>query len=316
MKIVFMGTPDFSVSALNSLAEAHEISMVVTQPDRARGRGKKVIPSPVKKRALELGIPVFQPKRLRDQESMDRVIEESADVIVVVAFGQILPKEILEAPEYGCINIHASILPKHRGAAPIHRAIQAGDKKSGVTIMQMDEGLDTGDMLMTEEVAIPSTMTTGQLHDQLSELGARMINDALYKLEKGEIEKEPQDHQKASYAAKISKEEAEIDWHLDAESIHNSIRAFDPFPGAWTRFGSIKLKCFASSFKDLESKGVPGEIIEVTEGEIFVQTGKGILLLTEIQAPGKRRMPVSEFLRGNALEKGVVLLSRIKTQEK
>lgn len=316
MKIVFMGTPDFSVSALDALAKEHSISLVVTQPDRARGRGKKVIPSPVKKKALELDIPVFQPNRLRDPEAIERVLQEAPELIVVVAFGQILPKEILEAPEFGCINIHASILPKYRGAAPIHRAIQAGESETGITIMQMDEGLDTGDMLAVEKISIADAMTTGELHDCLSELGAKMIVQTIEQLEKNDIKKTPQDDSDATYANKIAKSEAKIDWGLDAASIHNMIRAFDPFPGAWTTCQSLKVKCFCSSCEELSSQGTPGEIIEITVKGFRVQTGKGSLWISEVQAPGKRRMSVSDFLRGNKLEKGVVLLSKENPQEK
>ncbi len=316
MKIVFMGTPDFSVAALAALAKEHMISLVVTQPDRARGRGKKVIPSPVKKMAAELNIPVFQPNRLRDPDAIARVVDEGADVIVVVAFGQILPKEVLHAPKYGCINIHASLLPKYRGAAPIHRAIQAGESESGVTIMQMDEGLDTGDMLSVETIEITETMTTGQLHDALSELGAKMIVETLNKIEDKTIQGLPQDDHFATYANKIAKSEAEIDWRMEAVAIHNAIRAFDPFPGAWTNFNSLKLKCFSTACAERESSGTPGEVLEVTQEGFRVQTGRGSLWVKEVQIPGKRRMPVSDFLRGNKLEKGVVLLSKENLQEK
>lgn len=316
MKIIFMGTPDFSVAALAALAKEHTIALVVTQPDRARGRGKKVIPSPVKKMAAELNIPVFQPNRLRDPDAVARVLAETADVIVVVAFGQILPKEILNAPKYGCINIHASLLPKYRGAAPIHRAIQAGESESGVTIMQMDEGLDTGDMLSVETIEITETMTTGQLHDALSELGAMMIVETLNKIESETIQSVAQDDRFATYANKITKSEAEIDWRMEAHAIHNAIRAFDPFPGAWTTCGSMKVKCFSTACAETSSQGNPGEILEVTERGLRVQTGKGSLWVREVQIPGKRRMPVSDFLRGNKLEKGVVLLSKENQQEK
>jgi len=316
MKIVFMGTPDFSVSALSALAKEHTISLVVTQPDRARGRGKKVIPSPVKMKAEELNIPVFQPNRLRDPEAIERVLAESADVMVVVAFGQILPKEVLEAPKYGCINIHASLLPKYRGAAPIHRAIQAGESESGVTIMQMDEGLDTGDMLSVGTIPITDSMTTGQLHDALSELGAKMIVETLAGIENNSIQPIKQDNHFATYANKIAKSEAEINWGMKAGEIHNAIRAFDPFPGAWTSFNSLKLKCFSSLCAEEDSKGLPGEILEVSQDGFRVQTGQGSLWVKEVQIPGKRRMPVSDFLRGNKLEKGVVLLSKENQQEK
>lgn len=315
MRVVFMGTPDFSVSALDAIHQAHEIVMVVTQPDRPRGRGKKVHPSPVKKRAMELGLPVYQPDRLRDPEAILKVIEAEAEVMVIVAFGQILPKEILDAPTYGCINIHASLLPKYRGAAPIHRAILAGDLTTGVTIMKMDVGLDTGDMYLAESIPISESMTTGELHDALSEMGARLIVDVLGGLTQGRTDATPQEDSKANYAAKISKAEAEIDWKKDAKSIHNQIRAFDPFPGAWSRNGETKLKVFASTCQSEDSKGKPGEVLAVSKNGILVQTGAGSLLIREIQAPGKRRMTVEEFLRGNTLEKGVVLLSKEETQE-
>ncbi len=315
MRVVFMGTPDFSVSALNAIHQSHEIVMVVTQPDRARGRGKKVTPSPVKKRAMDLGLPVYQPNRLRDPEAIQRVLEAEADVMVIVAYGQILPKEILDVPTFGCINIHASLLPKHRGAAPIHRAILSGDPTTGITIMKMDVGLDTGDMYRSESIAISEALTTGQLHDELSKMGACMITDVLDGLLREEIDAIPQDESKATYAAKISKAEAEIDWAQSARAIHNQIRAFDPFPGAWTRADAIKLKVFASVCRSEDSEGKPGEILAVSKNGISVQTGVGSLLIQEIQAPGKRRMTVEEFLRGNTLEKGVVLRSKEEMQE-
>jgi methionyl-tRNA formyltransferase len=310
-----MGTPDFSVSALNAIHQFHEIVMVVTQPDRARGRGKKVTPSPVKKRALELGLPVYQPNRLRDPEAIEHVTNANADVMVIVAYGQILPKEILDAPSFGCINIHASLLPKYRGAAPIHRAILSGDSTTGITIMKMDVGLDTGDMYRSESIAISESMTMECLHDDLSELGSRMIVDVLDGLLRGEIHAVKQDEGKATYAAKISKAEAEIDWKKPAKMIHNQIRAFDPFPGAWTRAATTKLKVFASVCQDEDTAGMPGEILAVSKAGILIQTGEGSLLIQEIQAPGKRRMTVEDFLRGNTLEKGVVLLSKEETQE-
>lgn len=315
MRVVFMGTPDFSVSALDAIHQAHEIVMVVTQPDRPRGRGKKVHPSPVKKRALELGLPVYQPDRMRDPEAISKVVKAEAEVMVIVAFGQLLPKEILDAPTYGCINIHASLLPKYRGAAPIHRAILSGDPMTGVTIMKMDVGLDTGEMYLAESILISESMTTGELHDALSEMGARLIIDVLDGLVQGKTETIPQEDSKASYAAKISKAEAEIDWKKDAKSIHNQIRAFDPFPGAWSRNGETKLKVFASSCQSEDSSGKPGEVLSVSKNGILIQTGVGSLLIREIQAPGKRRMTVEEFLRGNTLEKGVVLLSKEEMQE-
>ncbi|BES65365.1 methionyl-tRNA formyltransferase [Gottschalkiaceae bacterium SANA] len=315
MKVVFMGTPDFSVSALNAIHQFHEIVMVVTQPDRARGRGKKVTPSPVKKRAVELGLPVYQPNRLRDPEAIEHVTNAGADVMVIVAYGQILPKEILDAPTFGCINIHASLLPKYRGAAPIHRAILSGDSATGITIMKMDVGLDTGDMYRSESIAISESMTMECLHDELSELGSRMIVDVLDGLLRGETQAVKQDEEKATYAAKISKAEAEIDWKKSAKMIHNQIRAFDPFPGAWTRAATTKLKVFASVCQVEDTAGMPGEILAVSRAGIQIQTGEGSLLIQEIQAPGKRRMTVEDFLRGNTLEKGVVLLSKEETQE-
>jgi methionyl-tRNA formyltransferase len=315
MKVVFMGTPDFSVSALNAIHQFHEIVMVVTQPDRARGRGKKVTPSPVKKRALELGLPVYQPNRLRDPEAIEHVTSAKADVMVIVAYGQILPKEILDAPPFGCINIHASLLPKYRGAAPIHRAILSGDSKTGITIMKMDVGLDTGDMYRSESIEISESMTMECLHDDLSELGSRMIVDVLDGLSRGETHAVKQDEAKATYAAKITKAEAEIDWKKSARMIHNQIRAFDPFPGAWTRVATAKLKVFASVCQVEDKAGMPGEILAVSKTGILIQTGEGSLLIQEIQAPGKRRMTVEDFLRGNTLEKGVVLLSKEEMQE-
>ena len=307
MKIIFMGTPDFAVGTLRSLAEAgHEITLVVSQPDKPKGRGHAMVPTPVKVVAEELGIPVFQPVKIR--EAKDVLEKTEADVCVVAAFGQIIPASILHMKKYGCINVHASLLPKYRGAAPIQWAVIDGEKESGVTIMQMDEGLDTGDMLAKAIVPLDGKETGGSLFDKLSEAGGRLCVETLAKLEKGEITPEKQGESPTAYASMLDKKMGNIDWNKSAVVIERLVRGLNPWPSAYTHLDGKTLKIWACDvLPQSASKGESGEILEVTKDAIHVQTGDGILVLREIQLAGKARMAAGAFLRGYKVVPGTVL---------
>ena len=307
MKIIFMGTPDFAVGTLRSLAEAgHEITLVVSQPDKPKGRGHAMVPTPVKVVAEELGIPVFQPVKIR--EAKDVLEKTEADVCVVAAFGQIIPASILHMKKYGCINVHASLLPKYRGAAPIQWAVIDGEKESGVTIMQMDEGLDTGDMLAKATVPLDEKETGGSLFDKLSEAGGRLCVETLAKLEKGEITPEKQGESPTAYASMLDKKMGNIDWNKSAVVIERLVRGLNPWPSAYTHLDGKTLKIWACDvLPQSASKGESGEILEVTKDAIHVQTGDGILVLREIQLAGKARMDAGAFLRGYKVVPGTVL---------
>ncbi len=307
MKIIFMGTPDFAVGTLRSLAEAgHEITLVVSQPDKPKGRGHAMVPTPVKVVAEELGIPVFQPVKIR--EAKDVLEKTEADVCVVAAFGQIIPSSILHMKKYGCINVHASLLPKYRGAAPIQWAVIDGEKESGVTIMQMDEGLDTGDMLAKAIVPLDEKETGGSLFDKLSEAGGRLCVETLAKLEKGEITPEKQGESPTAYASMLDKKMGNIDWNKSAVVIERLVRGLNPWPSAYTHLDGKTLKIWACDvLPQSASKGESGEILEVTKDAIHVQTGDGILVLREIQLAGKARMDAGAFLRGYKVVPGTVL---------
>lgn len=300
MRVIFMGTPDFSVGALKALAEnGYEIAGVVTQPDKPRGRGKASSMTPVKEAALELGLTVYQPSRVREQSFMDTVRALNPDVIVVSAFGQIIPKALLELPRYGCVNIHASLLPKYRGAAPIQWAVMDGELVSGVTIMQMDEGLDTGDMLAKTEVPLDPDETGGSLFDKLSRAGAELLIRTLPALEQGTLtpEKQPLESPTA-YARMIRKEDGRIDWNLEAEAIERRIRGLNPWPSAYTELKGKILKIWRAEVLPKESGQTPGTVTEAGKGGFCVQTGKGVLRLLEVQLEGKKRMDAQAFLRG------------------
>ena len=307
MKIIFMGTPDFAVGTLRSLAEAgHEITLVVSQPDKPKGRGHAMVSTPVKVVAEELGIPVFQPVKIR--EAKDVLEKTEADVCVVAAFGQIIPASILHMKKYGCINVHASLLPKYRGAAPIQWAVIDGEKESGVTIMQMDEGLDTGDMLAKAIVPLDEEETGGSLFDKLSEAGGRLCVETLAKLEKGEITPEKQGESPTAYASMLDKKMGNIDWNKSAVVIERLVRGLNPWPSAYTHLDGKTLKIWACDvLPQSASKGESGEILEVTKDAIHVQTGDGILVLREIQLAGKARMDAGAFLRGYKVVPGTVL---------
>lgn len=310
MKVAFMGTPDFAVPCLSALIEADFIDVVgvVSQPDRRRGRGQKLKPTPVKKEALKHNLEVFQPEKVSTPEGIAKLESWNPDVIVVVAYGQILKKEVLELPKHGCVNIHASLLPKYRGAAPIHRAIINGEDKTGITTMHMDIGMDTGDMILKEELRITSEETVGSLHDKLSEVGASLIVKTLDKILKGTAPREEQNDDLATYAPKINKEEGKVDWNQDAKSIWNLIRGMNPWPGAYTYQNGSLLKLWASEVYDLQGTNDQVEVGTIVKVDndlgIVVQTGRGKLLLKEVQPASKQRMSATDYLRGYQIKEG------------
>jgi methionyl-tRNA formyltransferase len=314
MNIVFAGTPEFAAVALQTLhAQGFHISLVLTQPDRPAGRGMQLQASPVKQFAASHGIPVAQPVSLRlngkypeaAREAHDLLHAVQADVMVVAAYGLILPRSVLDIPKHGCINIHASLLPRWRGAAPIHRAIEAGDTETGITIMQMDEGLDTGPMLARQSMPITEEDTTGSLHDKLAALGGTMIVDALRKLEQGGLRATPQPEAGVCYANKIGKEEAAIDFASSAQDVARKIRAFNPFPGAAATFDSTVLKLWRAQEAGGSYSATPGKVITANASEgIVIACGSGAIRVLELQKPGGKRLPAAEFLKGFALENG------------
>lgn len=309
MKLIFMGTPDFSVGTLEALiAAGHEITLVVSQPDKPKGRGHELAPTPVKETALKHGLKVFQPKRLKDPETIRTLEETPADAIVVIAFGQIVPASILHMKKYGCINVHGSLLPKYRGAAPIQWAVIDGERESGVTIMQMDEGLDTGDMLLKGSVVLDEKETSGSLFNKLSALGASLCVEALEKLEKGELTPEKQGESPTEYARMLTKEMGELDFSRDAVTLERLIRGFNPWPSAYTRLGDKTLKIWAADVCEKQDpKKQPGTVTEVAKQDFTVACGEGALKITELQLQGKKRMDAAAFLRGYHLEAGMKL---------
>lgn len=308
MKVVFMGTPDFAVGTLENIIKAgHEVALVVTQPDKPKGRGGAVQFPPVKECALAHDIPVFQPKKIREAENIEYVKQYQADIIVVAAFGQILPKTLLEMPKYGCINVHASLLPMYRGAAPIQWAIINGDEFTGVTIMRMDEGLDTGDMISKKEIRIAPDETGGSLFDKLAELGASLCVETMERIEKGEAEYIPQNHECATHVSMIHKEMGLIDWNKPAEEIEHLIRALNPWPSAYTKLDGKTFKIWKAEVLSEKKEYEPGCVVLVGKDCIHVQTGKGVLSLLEVQLEGKKRMDTASFLRGYSLDSGSFL---------
>lgn len=304
MRLAFMGTPDFSVPILAALLDAgHEIACVYSQPPRPAGRGHKEQPTPVHAFAASRGIPVRTPKSLKSAEAQAEFAALGLDAAVVVAYGLILPKAVLEAPRLGCLNIHASLLPRWRGAAPIQRAILAGDAESGITIMQMDEGLDTGAMLLKESVAITAATTASVLHDQLSEMGARMIVEGLAGLAEGRLTAEPQPEDGVTYAHKLAKDEGRLDWARPAAELERLVRGLNPWPGVWCELpGGERLKVLAA--EPAPGKGAPGTVLD---GRLAVACGEGALRLLKVQRPGKAPMAAEEMLRGFAVPAGTVL---------
>ena len=308
MRLVYMGTPDFAVPPMEMLAEAgHEIIYAVTQPDAVRDRGKKVHFSPVKEKAVEMGIPVLQPSAIRRNEEFAQILRDAApDAAIVSAYGKILPKHILDIPKYGCLNIHGSLLPRFRGAAPIQAAIIAGDEETGVTIMRMDEGLDTGDML-AKAVTPASGKTCGELHDELSVMGGKLLVETLKDLEGALEGAEKQDDELATYAPMISKEDGHIDFSLTPEEIERKMRAYDPWPGTFAEMNGRTYKLWrAQALKDT-TDAPSGTVVAAGKEGLDISAGGRILRVTQLQAPGKKRMDTSDFLRGNLIEIGTVL---------
>lgn len=307
MKIIYMGTPDFAVAPLEALIKAgHEITLVVTQPDKPKGRGKAMQFPPVKECARANDIPVFQPIKIKEKESMEELKKYEADIIVVAAFGQILPKELLEYPKYGCINIHASLLPKYRGAAPIQWAIIDGEQKSGVTIMQMDVGLDTGDMISKVEVPIEAYDTGGSLHDKLCEAGAKLCVDTIIEIENETAVKVPQSDEDSCYAKMLNKKLGNIDWSKSASSIERLIRGLNPWPSAYTFYNGKMLKIWSAKVCEDKKLNTCGEVL-CENGKLFVMAGDCALMLEEIQLEGKKRMKTEDFLRGFNFDDNTIL---------
>lgn len=310
MRILFMGTPDFAVQSLEALfASGFDVTGVVTQPDKPKGRGHKMAHPPVYLAAEAHGCPIFQPERLKRELFEETLRTQNPDLIVVAAYGKLLPRYVLEYPKYGCINVHASLLPKYRGAAPIQRCIMDGEPETGVTIMQMEMGLDTGDMLAKAVVPIGGDDTFGTLHDKLAAAGAALLTDIIPKIEAGAIHPEAQDDALSCYAERITKETAKIDWARSAAEICNQIRGLCPAPRAMTSMNEKMLKISRAELGAPSQDGVPGQILAAGEG-IVVQCGGGTTLnLTEIQLEGKKNMPVKEFLKGNTIAAGTILRS-------
>ena len=308
MNVIFMGTPDFAVSTLEGLIKSnHKIIAVVTRPDRPKGRGREILPSPVKVVAEANKIDVLQPEKVKEPDFVKKLREYIADCIVVVAFGQILPNEILSFPRYGCINLHASILPKYRGATPINWALIKGEIKTGVTSMLMNEEMDTGDMLIQREVEIKEDDNAGTLYDMLSRIGSDVVLETLECLEKGEIKRVKQDASIATYAPKLKKEDCLIDWSIGAKKIVNKIRGLTPAPGAYTSYNGKRLKITNAEYLIKEVKAEKGEVFEVNRNGIKVICGDGLVIIKNLQPEGKRVMGVGEFISGHNIKAGEIL---------
>jgi methionyl-tRNA formyltransferase len=303
-----MGTPDFAVPTLNKLIEKHDVAAVLTQPDRPKGRGQKMQYSPVKEIAIQNDIPVYQPVKLRkDADTIDLLRNINPDVIIVVAFGQILPKEVLEIPRYGCINVHASLLPELRGAAPINWAIIRGYQKTGITTMQMNEGLDTGDILLTSEIEIGEIETAEELHDRLMGVGGELLIETLDRIENGSISPRKQEDEKSSYAPMLNKELGHINWQSDCTSIYNLVRGVTSWPGAYAFYNGNMLKIWRIEKNTNDNYAIPGEIVDISKNGIKVACGKGSIIIKEIQEIGSKKMDVSTYLNGHTIDKGTLL---------
>lgn len=311
MRIVFMGTPDFAVDSLAALVESsdHEIVAVITQPDRPKGRGQKVLMTPVKEYALEKNLVVLQPAKIRTPEFIEELKALAPELIVVVAFGQFLPKEILELPKYGCINVHASLLPKYRGAAPIHYAVMNGEKESGVTIMRMDKGMDTGAMLAKVATYIGEDMTMGELHNELKVAGAHLLLEVIRGIEDGTIKDMPQNDAEATYASLLDKEIEKIEWSKSASEIHNKVRGLNPWPGAYTLLpDGRKLKIWQTRVMTKENAGTkPGTVVAFSKEGFIVACGNGCLEVIEVQPESKKKMPADVYCNGYKMKLGEIL---------
>ena len=304
MRIIFAGTPHFAATALKALlAQQFDVAAVLTQPDRPSGRGMQLTPSAVKQLALQHGLPALQPTSLKNADIQHELAEHAADVMVVAAYGLILPQAVLQLPRYGCLNIHASLLPRWRGAAPIQRAILAGDNETGITVMQMDEGLDTGDMLLKKTCPITVHDTAQMLQDKLAALGAEAIVETLRLLEHEKLARVPQDNKQATYAVKLTKAEAQIDWANDAATIARAVRAYNPFPVAYTILNAIPIKIWQASVRD-DLGGAAGTVLSVEKTGIIVACGQGALCLEVLQRPNAKALPAAQFMQGFALHPG------------
>lgn len=308
MNIVFMGTPEFAVAALDSLhAHGHNIQLVITQEDKPRGRGKKIQYTAVKEKALELGLEVYQPSTINHEDSVKKIKDLNPDFIVVVAYGQILKTEILKIPKYNCLNIHASILPKYRGAAPINWAIIDGEKETGITIMDMDEGLDTGDIMLLEKTSIEEEDDFTSVHDELAELGSRLILEAIDDIVQGKVTAREQDESLSNYAPMIFKNTGKIDWNKSKEDIFNLVRGLQPAPAAHTIYKDAKVKIHKVQCLDSYEEGKNGEILKASKDGVYVKVNNGSIVIKEWQFPGKKRLSIRDYLAGNKIEEGIVL---------
>ena len=307
MKIVFMGTPEFAVPTLEALIEKHNVAAVVTQPDKPKGRGKKMIFSAVKEKAVENNIKVYQPTKVRDGEFVEILKEYEPDVIVVVAFGQILSEDILNIPKYGCINVHGSILPKYRGAAPIQWSIINGEEFGGVTTMYMAKGFDSGDMIFKTEEKIKDDDTYGTLYDRLSYIGADLLIKTLDLIERGEVVRVPQNDDDATLAPMITRDMEHIDWDNTSENVVNLIKGLNPQPVSYTMYNDEKLKIWFAEVEKTEYSGEIGEIVDVRKKDFVVKTKKGAVAVKEVQAQGGKKMTADAYMRGHTIEKGIIL---------
>jgi len=311
LNIVFMGTSSFAVPSLIMLINSpYNVIGVVSQPDRPKGRGKKIAPTPVKEMAQRFNLPVYQPSSIKDIEAISHIRSWEPDLIVVASYGQIIPPEILEYPRLGCINVHASLLPKYRGAAPIQRALMAGEKVTGVTTMFMDEGLDTGDIIMQIPVDIDDTVNHGELEIILAQKGAWLLMDTIADLYSGSVQRKKQDNSRAIYAPVLKRQEEMIDWSNSAVSIHNKIRAMNPIPGAYFSIDGIRIKVFKSRISSDKRSGVISQVVNLTDEGFIVQTGEGRLEILEVQKEGKKRMLSHDFLKGFNLKPGTLLANQ------
>lgn len=308
MKIVFMGTPEFAVPCLQKIIdEGHEVLAVVTQPDKPKGRGKKLAMPPVKELALKYNIDVYQPVKAREESFVEKLKEINPELIVVVAFGQILPKSILDIPKFGCVNVHASLLPKYRGAAPLNWVIINGEEKTGVTTMYMDVGLDTGDMILKSEIPLDDEITAGELHDKMMIDGANVLKETIDLIAQGKAPREKQNDDETCYSPIMDKTLGNIDWKKSAKDIHNLVRGVNPWPSAYTTYENQTMKIWKTKVVDKNSDKAPGTILKVDKEGIEVNTGNGVIQISEIQMSGKKRMVVSEYIKGNTISTDIVL---------
>lgn len=307
MNIVFMGTPEFALPTLKALHHSsHSIQAVITQPDKPKGRGQKLIVSPIKQYALDSNLPILQPKTVNAPEFIDSLMQNRPDIIIVVAFGQILSETFLKIPKRFCINLHSSLLPKYRGAAPIHRSILKGDTRTGVTTMIMDKGMDTGDILLMQETPVHETDNAQTLHDTLSEMGGALVLETLKRLEENTLLPVPQDHSQATYAGKLKKEEGLIHWEQSATTLFNQVRGLTPWPGSYTLFNKKRLRIIKAEVATGSPDDKPGQVARVTDMGIEVGTGDGRLVITELQPEGKKSMSAKSFLAGHKIEQGTL----------